>query len=146
MYPKPIEFYYAPTSVGETLTLLKEHRGTAKLLAGGQSLVPLLKLRLVEPRCLIDLNRIAGLADIREEQESLCLGAMARHADMAKHPTIRRTYSLLAEAAQGIGDLQVRNRGTMGGSLVHADPCADYPAAVMALDGRLVLTLSLIHI
>lgn len=120
--------------------LLEEHRGTAKLLAGGQSLVPLLKLRLAEPRCLIDLNRIVELADIREEQGYLCIGAMVRHADIAKHPAIRRTYSLLADAAQGIGDPQVRNRGTIGGSLVHADPSADCLAAVTALNGRLVLT------
>jgi aerobic carbon-monoxide dehydrogenase medium subunit len=140
MYPKPIEFYYAPTSVEEALRLLQQHRGTAKLIAGGQSLMPLLKLRFVELQCLIDLNKIAGLADVREESGFLHIGAMAHHSNLAQHPAIRHTYSLLADAAQGIGDPQVRNRGTIGGSLVHADPAADYPAAVMALDARVLLT------
>src|SRR5215510_5156836 len=139
MYPKAIEFYFAPKDMGEVLTLLKQHGAHAKLLAGGQSLIPLMKLRLVEPRAVIDLNRVSGLSEIREENRTLRLGAMVRHADVAAHPLIQRSYSLLAEAARNIGDPQVRNRGTLAGSLVHADPAADYPPAVIALNGRIVL-------
>jgi CO/xanthine dehydrogenase FAD-binding subunit len=139
MYPKSIEFYFAPTEVGEVLALLKQHGTHAKLLAGGQSLMPLMKLRLVEPRTVIDLNRVSGLSEIREDGGVLHIGAMVRHVDVAGHPFIQRSYGLLADAARSIGDLQVRNRGTLAGSLVHADPAADYPPAVIALNGRIVL-------
>src|SRR5215510_16439344 len=140
MYPKAIELYFAPKEVSEVLVLLRQHGEHAKLLAGGQSLVPLMKLRLVEPRVVIDLNHVSGLNEVREENGTLHLGAMLRHADVATHPLIQRSYGLLAQAARNIGDPQVRNRGTLAGSLVHADPAADYPPAVMALNGRLVLT------
>jgi len=140
MYPKAIEFYFAPKDVGEVLTLLKQHGPSAKLLAGGQSLMPLMKLRLVEPRTVIDLNRVSGLSEIRESGGILQVGAMVRHAEVAAHPLIQRSYTILAEAAGNIGDPQIRNRGTLAGSLVHADPAADYPPAVMALGGRMVLT------
>ncbi|HJY79804.1 MAG TPA: xanthine dehydrogenase family protein subunit M [Candidatus Binatia bacterium] len=140
MYPKAIEFYFAPKEVSEVLGLLRQHGEHAKLLAGGQSLIPLMKLRLVEPRAVIDLNHVSGLNEIREEHGTLHLGAMVRHADVAAHPLIQRSYGLLAQAARNIGDPQVRNRGTLAGSLVHADPAADYPPAVMALNGHLVLT------
>ncbi|MBI3303327.1 MAG: xanthine dehydrogenase family protein subunit M [Deltaproteobacteria bacterium] len=139
MYPKAIEFYFAPKDVGEVLALLRQHGQHAKLLAGGQSLMPLMKLRLVEPRAVIDLNRVNGLTEIREDSGTLHLGAMVRHADVAVHPLIQRSYVLLADAARNIGDPQVRNCGTLAGSLVHADPAADYPPAVMALNGRIVL-------
>ena len=139
MYPKAIELYFAPKDVGEVLALLRQHSEHAKLLAGGQSLMPLMKLRLVEPRTVIDLNRVSGLSEIREDGGTLHLGAMVRHADVAAHPLIQRSYGLLADAAHSIGDPQVRNRGTFAGSLVHADPAADYPPAVMALDGRILL-------
>ena len=140
MYPKAIEFYFAPKAVSEVLALLQQHGQHAKLLAGGQSLMPLMKLRLVEPRAVIDLNQVSGLSEIREEQGTLHLGAMVRHVDVAAHPLIQRSYGLLAQAARNIGDPQVRNRGTLAGSLVHADPAADYPPAVMALHGHLVLS------
>jgi aerobic carbon-monoxide dehydrogenase medium subunit len=140
MYPKAIESYFAPTTIDEALRLLAEHRGSAKLLAGGQSLMPMLKLRLVEPGCLIDLNRIPTLAAIREADGALCLGAMARHAEVATHPLVAASYPLLADAARLIGDLQIRNRGTIGGSLSHADPSADYPVAMLALEARMVLS------
>lgn len=139
MYPKAIRNYFAPTEVDEVLRLLDEHGPDAKLLAGGQSLMPLLKLRLAEPQTIIDLNRVAGLADIAEENGGLAVGALARHADVAGHPRVEESYTLLADAASNIGDPQIRNRGTLAGSLVHADPSADYPPAVMALNGRLVL-------
>ena len=139
MYPKAIENYFAPTEVAEVLTLLQQYGEQAKLLAGGQSLMPLMKLRLAEPQTIIDLNQVAALDDIREENGRLYIGALARHADVAVHPLILQSYPLLADAARNIGDPQIRNRGTIAGSLVHADPSADYPPAVMALDGRLVV-------
>ena len=139
MYPKAIENYFAPTDVAEVLTLLHQYGEQAKLLAGGQSLMPLMKLRLAEPQTIIDLNQVAALDDIREEDGRLHIGALARHADVAAHPLILQSYALLADAARNIGDPQIRNRGTIAGSLVHADPSADYPPAVMALDGQLVV-------
>ncbi len=139
MYPRAIENYFAPTDVAEVLTLLQQHGEQAKLLAGGQSLMPLMKLRLAEPQTIIDLNQVAALDDIREENGRLYIGALARHADVATHPLILQSYPLLADAARNIGDPQIRNRGTIAGSLVHADPSADYPPAVMALDGQLVV-------
>ena len=139
MYPKAIENYFAPTDVAEVLTLLNQYGEQAKLLAGGQSLMPLMKLRLAEPQTIIDLNSVAALDDIHEEDGRLHIGALARHADVATHPLILQSYSLLADAARNIGDPQIRNRGTIAGSLVHADPSADYPPAVMALDGRPVV-------
>ncbi|HVB78444.1 MAG TPA: xanthine dehydrogenase family protein subunit M [Candidatus Binataceae bacterium] len=140
MYPKAIESYFAPTTVDEALKLLTEHRNGAKLLAGGQSLMPMIKFRLVEPGCLIDLNRIPALATIGEADGALCVGAMVRHADVATHPLVAASYPLLADAARLIGDLQIRNRGTIGGSLAHADPSADYPVAMLALEARMVLS------
>lgn len=140
MYPKAIENYFAPTDVAEVLTLLHQYGEQAKLLAGGQSLMPLMKLRLAEPQTIIDLNQVAALDDIREEDGRLHIGALARHADVAVHPLILQSYALLADAARNIGDPQIRNRGTIAGSLVHADPSADYPPAVMALDGQLVVS------
>ena len=139
MYPKAIENYFAPTDVAEVLTLLNQYGEQAKLLAGGQSLMPLMKLRLAEPQTIIDLNQVAALDDIREEDGRLHIGALARHTDVATHPIILQSYALLADAARNIGDPQIRNRGTIAGSLVHADPSADYPPAVMALDGQLVV-------
>ncbi len=139
MYPKAIENYFTPTEVAEVLTLLQQYGEQAKLLAGGQSLMPLMKLRLAEPQTIIDLNQVAALDDIREENGRLIIGALARHADVAAHPLILQSYPLLADAARNIGDPQIRNRGTIAGSLVHADPSADYPPAVMALDGQLVV-------
>lgn len=139
MYPNAIEHYFAPTEVDEVLRLLGTYGADAKLLAGGQSLMPLLKLRLAAPQTLIDLNRVAGLSDVTEENGGLAIGALVRHADVAAHPRVNAAWPLLADAARAIGDPQIRNRGTLAGSLVHADPSADYPPAVMALNGRLVL-------
>jgi len=102
--------------------------------------MPMLKLRLLEPQCLIDLNRVAGLSEIRQRNGLLCLGAIVRHADVATSDLVRRWYPLLADAARVIGDPQIRNRGTVGGSLVHADPAGDYPTAMLALNARLVLS------
>lgn len=140
MYPKAIESYFAPQDIGEVLSLLQQYGENAKLLAGGQSLMPLMKLRLVEPQAVIDLNQVSGLSDIHQENRSLNIGAMVRHAEVASHPLIQESYSLLADAARNIGDPQIRNRGTLAGSLVHADPAADYPPAAIALNAQIVIT------
>ncbi|HXE76228.1 MAG TPA: xanthine dehydrogenase family protein subunit M [Candidatus Xenobia bacterium] len=132
--------YFAPRSLQEAFDLLAEHGDDAKLLAGGHSLLPLMKLRLAAPRVLVDLGRIGDLAYIREEGDEIAIGAMTTHAAIEHSELLRRRARLLGETAAEIGDVQVRNRGTLGGSLVHADPAADYPAAVLALGAQLVLT------
>ncbi len=109
-----------------------------KILAGGQSLITLMKLRLASPNALIDINGIRGLAHIREENGVLVVGALTRHDQLAKNELIRRKFLLLAEAADLIADQQVRNRGTIGGSLAHADPAADLPTACTALGASVV--------
>jgi carbon-monoxide dehydrogenase medium subunit len=132
--------YHRPQSVGDAVALLRG-RETAKLLAGGQSLLPVLKLDLAEPSDLISLAGIAGLRDIRVLPvlpAVVEIGALATHDAVATSPEVRRHIPGLAALAAGIGDAQVRNRGTIGGSLAHADPAADYPAAVLALDATIV--------
>ena len=130
--------YEAPRTLGEALALLASRGEDAKLLAGGHSLLPAMKLRLAQPPALIDLGRIPGLTYIREAHERISLGAMTTHATVADSDSLRGSCPLLAETAAAIGDVQVRNRGTLGGSLAHADPAADYPAAILALDAELV--------
>lgn len=131
--------YESPRTLSEALALLAS-REEAKILAGGHSLLPAMKLRLTAPATLIDLGRIAGLSYIRDAQTQVAIGAMTTHAAVAASKLLRETSPLLAEAAECIGDVQVRNRGTIGGSLAHADPAADYPAAILALDAELVAT------
>lgn len=138
MKPPPFE-YFAPASVKETLDLLREHGDQAKLLAGGQSLVPMLNFRLVRPGALIDLNGVPGLDGIREEQGMLRIGAMTRQRAVERSAVVRERCPLLAEAMPQIGHVQIRNRGTIGGSLVHADPAAELPAVVAALGGDLIV-------
>jgi CO/xanthine dehydrogenase FAD-binding subunit len=138
MKPPPFE-YFDPTSVEDALALLREHGDEAKVLAGGQSLVPLLNFRLARPRSLIDLNRIAALSYIKEEDGGLAIGAMTRQRAVERSPVVRARCPLLAEAMPLIGHFQIRNRGTMGGSLAHADPAAELPAVVTALRGELVV-------
>jgi carbon-monoxide dehydrogenase medium subunit len=129
--------YYAPRSVNEALTLLDRHGDDAKILAGGHSLLPALKLRLSSVGHLIDIGRIADLAYIKEDQGKLCVGARTSHYQVESSSVVRQKCPLLAECAGNIGDVQVRNRGTIGGSLAHADPAADYPAAILALDAEI---------
>ncbi|OFV86162.1 MAG: carbon monoxide dehydrogenase [Acidobacteria bacterium RIFCSPHIGHO2_12_FULL_67_30] len=131
--------YFAPRSLDEALTLLARHGPEAKLLAGGHSLLPMMKLRLAAPRVVIDLGRVPGLAYIREEGGRIVIGAMATHADIEHSELLKRRAPLLAETAAEIGDVQVRNCGTLGGTAAHADPAADYPAALLALDAEFVL-------
>lgn len=131
--------YESPRTLSEALSLLTS-RDDAKILAGGHSLLPAMKLRLASPGLLVDLSRIAGLSYIREAGASLHVGAMTTHADVASSELLRAKCPLLAETASHIGDVQVRNRGTIGGSLAHADPAADYPAAILALEADIVAT------
>jgi carbon-monoxide dehydrogenase medium subunit len=129
--------YAAPGNLREALDLLAG--GDAKALAGGMSLIPLMKLRLTAPEQLVDLARIAELNYIREEGGTLRIGATTTHYQVESSPLVRSRCPLLAEAAASIGDIQVRNQGTMGGSVAHADPAADYPASLLALEGRVKL-------
>jgi len=137
---KPPRFeYLAPASVEEALGMLAEHGEQAKVLAGGQSLVPLLNFRLVRPGYLVDLNEVPGLDGIRAEDGTLVLGAMTRQRAVETSAVVRERCPLLAEAMPQIGHVQIRNRGTIGGSLAHADPAGELPAVVAALGGALVV-------
>lgn len=131
--------YHAPRSLEEAFDLLQEHGEDAKVLAGGHSLLPAMKLRLTRPEYLIDLRRIPGLRGIRTDRGGLVVGALTTHAEVAASETVRRVVPGLADTAAVIGDLQVRNRGTMGGSAAHADPAADLPVTLTALDAAFVL-------
>src|SRR5713101_2968036 len=136
---KPAPFvYHAPTSVEEACSMLASLED-AKLLAGGQSLVPLLNFRLARPAHLIDLNRLAELAYVREWDGGVAIGAMTRQRTLERDARVRQCTPLLAHALPLIGHVQIRNRGTIGGSLSHADPAAELPAVVAALDGQLVV-------
>jgi carbon-monoxide dehydrogenase medium subunit len=139
MIPDGFE-YIAPKTVAEAVGLLKTHGAEAKPLAGGHSLVPLMKLRLAAPRYLIDLNRIPGMAYIREADGALRIGAMTRHSDLETSELIRTRYPLLADAARVIADPLVRNMGTIGGSLAHADPAGDWGAAMLAVRATVAAT------
>jgi carbon-monoxide dehydrogenase medium subunit len=133
MFPAPFEYHRAGT-VKEALSMLRQFGDDAKLLAGGHSLVPMMKMRLATPAHLIDIGAVRELAGIREEGGKIVIGAATTHAEVETSDLVRTKLGLLAECAALIGDVQVRNRGTLGGSLAHADPAADYPAAVLALD------------
>ena len=133
---KPPKFdYHAPRSVEEAIALLTRYGGEAKVLAGGQSLMPLLNFRLSRPAALVDLNGIGSLAYIREDDGQLRFGAMTRQRAIEFSPVVRRRLPLLTEATALVGHLPIRTRGTIGGSIAHADPSAEYPAVLTALDG-----------
>jgi aerobic carbon-monoxide dehydrogenase medium subunit len=138
MKPPPFD-YQVPASTDEALELLARHGADARLLAGGQSLVPLLNFRLSAPAVLVDLNRIASLAYIKEENGRVRLGAMTRQRAIEFSPLVASRLPLLAEATRWVGHLPTRTRGTIGGSLAHADPAAEYPAVATALDAELVI-------
>jgi carbon-monoxide dehydrogenase medium subunit len=141
MIPAPFK-YASPRTVEQAVTLLATNED-AKVLAGGHSLLPLMKLRLANPPVIVDINRIPDLDYIREDQSlgRLRIGALVRHADMGSSELIRTRYPLLWDTARGIGDPLVRNRGTVAGAVAHADPAADWPAALLALNAE-VLTVS----
>jgi carbon-monoxide dehydrogenase medium subunit len=136
--PPPFE-YAAPTTLDEAIGLLAEHAGAeARPLAGGQSLIPMMNFRLAKPGYLVDLRRVAGLTGIRREGDTLVIGAMTRMSEVERSPEVAVAAPLAAEAIGLVAHAPVRNSGTVGGSLAHADPAAELPAVVLALDGELV--------
>jgi len=136
----PAQFdYVAAKSLSEALRLLKKHKDDAKILAGGHSLLPAMKLRLAQPKVLIDIARIKDLSYIREKGGKVSIGATTTHFQIETSDLLHRVCPLLAETAVNLGDMQVRNKGTIGGSLAHADPAADWPAAVLALGAEIVV-------
>lgn len=138
---KPATFeYLAATSVGEAVAALAESEGEAKVLAGGQSLVPMLNFRLLGPALLIDLNRVPGLDLIEELDGGLALGAMTRHRALETSPLVRERFPVLAAAMTHVAHLAIRNRGTLGGSLAHADPAAELPMMALLLEAGIEVT------
>ena len=135
MKPAPFE-YYAPRSVPEALSLLAEHGYDAKVLAGGQSLVPMMNFRLVQPAVLVDINNIPELAGIQGDKKEIRLGAMVRHAQAEKDPLVKEIAPLIHESMPQIATIQIRNRGTIGGSLAHADPSAELVVVSTALEAQ----------
>ena len=135
MKPAPFD-YFSPATVEEALALLDEHGGDAKPLAGGQSLIPAMNFRLARPAVLVDLNRIAELAYVRAAPGGVAIGAMTRQRAVERSDDVARAAPLLAEAMPSIAHPQIRNRGTMGGSIAHADPSAELPAVMLALDAQ----------
>jgi aerobic carbon-monoxide dehydrogenase medium subunit len=137
MIPAPFDYVRAG-SAEEAISLLVEHGDEAKLIAGGHSLLPLMKLRLAIPAVLVDIGRVAGLSYIEERGDEIAIGALARHHDLETSALLKEQVPLLAHTAHQVGDPQVRHRGTLGGTLAHGDPASDLPAAVLALGGTLV--------
>ena len=136
MIPGSFE-YFAPRSVSDAIKLLTAHRDDVKILSGGQSLLPLMKMRLSKPGYLVDIGKIPGLDTIVEEENHLILGALVTQAQMESSGLLQKRCPLLPQTATTIADVQIRNRGTIGGSVAHADPAGDIPAAIMALDAEI---------
>lgn len=135
----PSQFNYeAPTTIDEALALLSANPDDAKILAGGHSLIPAMKLRLAQPALLVDLARIKNLSYIREEANNILIGAMTTHYELESSSLLKRVCPLLPGCASHIGDVQVRNKGTIGGSVAHSDPAGDWPAAIIALNAEMV--------
>ena len=130
--------YVAPSTLDEAVQLLRQHAGEAKILAGGQSLIPMLKLRLAEPAVLVDINRISGLGYVAERDGALHIGALAREADLDASEIVRQRYPILADTASVIADPLVRNSATICGNIAHGDPGNDHPATMLALDAVFV--------
>ena len=138
MIPAKFEYIKA-SSVSEALSLLDKHGDEAQLIAGGHSLVPAMKLRLNQPGVVIDIGKISELGNIGEEGDDIVIGANCTHHQIATSPIILEKLNVLAQTAKSIGDLQVRNKGTIGGSLAHADPAADYPAVILAAEAKIMV-------
>lgn len=132
--------YLVPASVEEAVSLLRQHGDEAKLLAGGHSLIPIMKLRLAQPKFVIDIGRLPGLSEIKEDGGAIAIGSLVTHHAIETSDLLKSKLPLLPETAAVIADVQVRNRGTIGGSLVHADPAADLPATALALEAELRVT------
>ena len=136
MYTSSFE-YFRPKTLSEAAALLKKHKG-ARILAGGHSLLPAMKIRLASASALIDLGGIKGLSGIKAKGKTIEIGATTTHAEIAASPVVKKSCPILAEAAAQIGDIQVRNRGTIGGSIAHADPGADFPTVLLALGATIL--------
>jgi carbon-monoxide dehydrogenase medium subunit len=139
MYPSTFD-YHAPASLAEAVKLLSQHGEDAKVLSGGHSLVPLMKLRFAAPAVIVDINAIPDLNYVKEEGGVLKIGALAREADLEFSPIVQAKFPLIADAAKLIADPQVRNRATVAGNLAHGDPANDQPAVMLALGAEVVLT------
>jgi carbon-monoxide dehydrogenase medium subunit len=137
MIPAPFT-YFAPRSLPEALDLLQQHGSEAKVMAGGQSLIPLMKLRLASPGYVIDLGRVPGLDTLEERDGELVIGAMVRESTVENSPLLRQRYTGLVEASEVVADPLVRNVATLGGNLAHADPANDHPAMMLALRGQIL--------
>ncbi len=137
MFPSSFD-YAAPESLDEVLTLLAEHQDGAKVLAGGQSLIPLMKLRFAAPALIVDINRVPGLDGVEENGSHLRIGALARNSQLERNELLKRRYPAMAAAAPLISDPIVRNLGTLGGSLAHADPAGDWGSVMLALGAEVV--------
>ena len=136
MIPGSFE-YYAPRSLSDAVKYLSEHKDDVKILSGGQSLLPLMKMRLSKPGYILDVGRIPDLDRIVEEDNSLIVGALVTHSEIEDSDLLKRRCPLLPQTATTIADVQVRNRGTIGGSIAHADPAGDWPPAIIALDAEI---------
>jgi aerobic carbon-monoxide dehydrogenase medium subunit len=129
--------YYAPTTLSDAVQYLSAHKDDAKILSGGQSLLPLMKMRLSKPGYIVDIGRISGLDSITEEGNNLIIGALVTHAQIEDSALLKNKCPLLPQTATTIADVQVRNRGTIGGSIAHADPAGDWPPAILVLDAEI---------
>jgi aerobic carbon-monoxide dehydrogenase medium subunit len=136
MIPGSFE-YYAPRSLSDALKYLSEHKDDVKILSGGQSLLPLMKMRLSKPGYIVDIGRIPGLDSVTEEGNHLIIGALATHTQIEESKLLKKKCPLLPQTATTIADVEVRNRGTIGGSVAHADPAGDWPPAIIALDAEI---------
>ena len=136
MIPASFE-YYAPRSLSEAVSFLAAHKDDVKILSGGQSLLPLMKMRLSKPEYIVDIGRIPGLDAITAEGDAIIVGGMATHAQLETSALLKKSCPLLPQTATTIADVQIRNRGTLGGSIAHADPAGDMPAAILALDAEI---------
>lgn len=137
MIPPSFE-YLRPKTIPEAIAMLQQHGDAAKILSGGQSLIPMMKLRLARPSILIDINRISGLSHVKEEDGYLKIGGLTREAELEASPLVRSKYPILADTTHVIADPQVRNLATVGGNLAHGDPANDHPATMLALGARVV--------
>jgi carbon-monoxide dehydrogenase medium subunit len=137
MIPQSFE-YFRPESISEAIALLQEHGDGAKILSGGQSLIPMMKIRLARPDCIIDINRLADLHYVKEEAGFLKIGGLTREANMETSDLIRSKYPIILDTAASIADPQVRNMATVGGNLAHGDPANDHPATMLALEAEIV--------
>jgi carbon-monoxide dehydrogenase medium subunit len=141
MFPAAFD-YAAPATLAEALDVLKQRGDDAKVMAGGQSLIPLLKLRFAQPALVLDIGRLPGLAGVKRDNGHLTIGALTRHVDLERDADLGKTFSILPEAAHWVADPLVRNRGTMAGSICHADPSGDWGSVILALNAELVVQSS----